>query len=126
MYIKETLTNKEIHLGSNLDDFEESIFTEIKLNNSEKLLCANIYRREKSSVENNEKLLSIFKELCKKNYAYLAIMGDFNLKDINWENYSCPGNDTNDYNHKFMECIRDGFLFQHITEPTRKRGHQNS
>ena len=121
-YIKNNIINKEIKLGPKFDDFEESIFTEIKLNKSDKLLCANIYRRGESNDENNKKLLKILKELKEKNYAYLAIMGDFNLKDINWEDQSCPGNDLNDFNHKFIKCVQDCFLFQHITEPTRKRG----
>ena len=121
MYIKNSLNYKELHLGEDVKDYEEAIFVEIKLNHDQ-LLCGNIYRRGESSETNNGKLLSILRNLCEKKYSHIAIMGDFNLRNINWEHYSCPGDNLDDYSHQFIECIRDCFLSQHVTEPTRKRG----
>ena len=122
MYIKNSLNYKELHLGEDVKDYEEAIFVEIKLNNHDQLLCGNIYRRGESSERNNGKLLSILRNLCEKKYSRISIMGDFNLRNINWEHYSCPGDNLDDYSHQFIECIRDCFLFQHVTEPTRKSG----
>ena len=31
-----------------------------------------------------------------KKYSHIAIMGDFNLRNINWEHYSCPGENLED------------------------------
>jgi hypothetical protein len=42
-------------------------------------------------------------------------MGDYNYPDIDWENYT--GSSTS--SQQFLECLEDGFLTQHIKEPTR-------
>ena len=125
MYLKRTLIYKEIKLGTakdKLDEYEEAIIVEINLNKTDRLVCASIYRREKSSDENNKKLLKILEKLSELKCSHLAIMGDFNLREINWSDYSCPGDNLEDLNHEFIECVRDCYLFQHILEPTRKRG----
>ena len=49
-------------------------------------------------------------------------MGDFHFNGINWEDMSCPDQDITSLNNQFIECIRDCYLFQHVTEPTRQRG----
>ncbi|MEW8548045.1 MAG: reverse transcriptase family protein, partial [Candidatus Thiodiazotropha sp.] len=53
----------------------------------------------------------------------LLITGDFNMKDINWENYTTIHNETH-YEYEFIECLRDNFLFQHISDFTRIRDNQ--
>ncbi|MES9971492.1 MAG: reverse transcriptase family protein, partial [Candidatus Thiodiazotropha sp.] len=53
----------------------------------------------------------------------LLVTGDFNMKDINWENYSTCHNE-NHHEYEFIECLRDNFLFQHVVEPTRFRENQ--
>ena len=52
-------------------------------------------------------------------------MGDLNFPDIDWDNWTCKTNNTEDINYKFIECIRDCYLYQHVMEPTRKRGKDN-
>ena len=105
--------------------FEEAIFVEIKINKSETLLCACMYRRGESSEENNTALLKALHEICNSSYSHILIMGDLNFPDIDWENWTCKINNTEDINYKFIECIRDCYLHQHVTEPTRKRGNDN-
>ena len=60
-------------------------------------------------------------------FSHNLLVGDFNHPTIEWtpspylpENIP-PGGPTN----TFVDCIRDSFLFQHITEPTRFREGQN-
>ena len=45
------------------------------------------------------------------------------MKDINWENYTTVHKETI-YEYEFIECLRDNFLFQHITDITRIRENQ--
>ena len=52
-------------------------------------------------------------------------MGDFNLKDIDWKFQTSNSNNSENYNNKFIECIRDCFLTQHVHESTRQRGQDN-
>lgn len=46
-------------------------------------------------------------------------MGDFNLPNTDWESW----NNKNDYietqDYKFIQCIQDNFLYQHVNKPTR-------
>ena len=49
----------------------------------------------------------------------LVILGDFNYKEINWEENTVSGDDQT----KFIECIQQNFLTQHVTEITRFRGN---
>ena len=47
-------------------------------------------------------------------------MGDFNIKEINWELITSETSE-NHISLRFIECVRDCFLFQHVLEPTRFR-----
>ena len=51
-------------------------------------------------------------------------MGDMNYRGIDWDTFTNAQKNTKqrEENDLFIECIRDNFLFQHITEPTRQRG----
>ena len=48
----------------------------------------------------------------------VLLTGDFNLEDINWDNYTTPHSETSP-EYKFIECLRDNFLFQHVNHFTR-------
>ena len=49
-------------------------------------------------------------------------MGDFNYPDIDWDTWNSKGDSTDSVEYKFVECLQDNFLHQHITKPTRQRG----
>ena len=55
----------------------------------------------------------------------LHIFGDFNLTDIDWVHELSPLN-PNSISFLFVECLRDCFLTQHITQLTHKRGDQQA
>ena len=40
-------------------------------------------------------------------------MGDFNYDKINWETWSTTTNEQS-REYKFIECLRDCFLYQHL------------
>ena len=52
-------------------------------------------------------------------------MGDFNVKEINWQENEVDGGPES-FPFLFNECTKDAFLYQHVTEPTRFRGEQES
>ena len=80
-----------------------------------------MYRSPNSAPENNEKLCEELRTL-RKRYDTMLIMGDLNFRNINWEQNSTPGGDTTSCDHRFLESIKDCFMYQHVTQPTRGRG----
>ena len=55
----------------------------------------------------------------------LVLVGDFNYKEIDWENELChTALDFNGDQHmaeKFLTCTQENFLFQHVSTPTHFR-----
>ena len=45
------------------------------------------------------------------------------MKDINWENYTTIRSETH-YEYDIIECLRDNFLFHHISDLTQIRENQ--
>ena len=52
--------------------------------------------------------------------SHKLFMGDFNFRDINWSDMTTASNEQHN-STLFIESIRDSFLFQHVTKPTRIR-----
>ena len=104
MYVKKSVTYKTINLPS-FQFFEEVIAIEVNLKGTDKL-----------------NMLKIFTELSDQKPSHLLIGGDLNFNKIDWESQTTNICNPNDINNLFIECVRDNFLFQHITEPTRQRG----
>ena len=48
----------------------------------------------------------------------MLLLEDFNFSDIDWDN--CIANSS--LSNHFIEILRDNFLIQHVTSPTRARG----
>ena len=107
-----------------MNSSKEAIFAEIKLKGNDKLLCACMYRRGESSEENNKFLFQTMRKVADMKYSHL-LMGDFNFKEIDWKDSFYTGNNTEHAAFRFIECVRDCFLFQHVTEHTRQRGNDN-
>ena len=121
IYVKNSTTYKAINLPS-FQSFEEVIAIEINLKGADKLICACVYRRGESTDDNNQSLLRTFSELADLRPSHLLIGGDLNFNKIDWESLTTQTYNPKDINNLFIECVRDNFLFQHITEPTRQRG----
>ena len=104
--------------------YNEACLLKIQLHNQDQLLFGCIYRSPSSndtSHLNDERLNELISVLCNRKYSHICLVGDFNLKDINWKTWSTPKNEHSK-EHKFLETLRDCYLFQHVTEPTRARG----
>ncbi|KAK3098476.1 hypothetical protein FSP39_019799 [Pinctada imbricata] len=103
--------------------FIEDISVGIQCLNQPKLLITCIYR---SPSNNDHRCIQELQETFEKtniggtHYDLKLIMGDFNIKDINWQNETT----THEYDHlstKFLEAARDSFLIQHVQDFTRSR-----
>ena len=88
---------------------------------SKKVLLGAIYRSPSSadSCVTINRLLNEAAGLSQN----LLIAGDFNMKDINWSNYTTIHSDAH-YEFEFIECLRDNFLFQQISDFGRIRENQ--
>ena len=69
-----------------------------------------------------EQILSYDKEgPCRASHR--IILGDFNLRGINWVTETSNVNE-NHIDTKFLEAVRDNYLFQHVKQVTRTRENQ--
>jgi hypothetical protein len=59
------------------------------------------------------------------SFSHILICGDFNLPEINWSDTRTSGG-PNSLPYRFIECIRDSFVTQHVKVPTHKRGDQRA
>ena len=105
--------------------FEEACILEIRLRGGDKLLFSCLYRsptRSETSDTNNELLLDLLKKISDRKYSHVCIVGDFNYKTINWKSWTTTGGE-NSPELAFIEGVRDCYLYQHVENPTRRRGN---
>ena len=106
-------------------EFQEACLIEIYLSQKEKLLFGCFYRSPTnsfSSDENSAKLNTLIRTLAlDKGYTHKCFVGDFNYNSIKWQNWTTSLN-QNSKEEKFLEALRDSYLYQHVKEPTRSRG----
>ena len=124
VYVHDTIVKSVTQIHSDLH-FEEACLLEIRLRGGDTLLFACLYRsptRTETSEKNNERLNRLLECIANKKYSHRCIVGDFNFRDINWATgtTTCSENSTE---AKFIETIRDCFLYQHVENTTRKRGN---
>ena len=118
LYVCESLVVSEVNL---YEDYEESVWAEVCLQNDDKLLVGVVYRSNSGGHENNTKLFDMFKSLQSLSYTHILVMGDFNMPGVNWKTFS----GSNPMEDNFVEAVRDSFLYQHIFFPTRGRCGQS-
>ena len=118
-YIRNGLEVKEYKFDAKLQEY--NAFT-VQVNKDEVLLIVNVYRSGSSDEENCNALNNLLLEISKNtDFNYVALAGDINYKDIDWEVGTCKGSITCK-EFKFMEAVKDAFFKQHIDKPTRGRG----
>ena len=100
------------------------MWLEIQIGDKKTILCGCIYRSPSNDTSKNGSLESTKAntQLITKAYesnANLLITGDFNYKDIDWNNEFA----TREQLHltHFLNTLHECFLIQHVTEPTRYR-----
>ena len=124
LYIHKSLTAFNVDILSD-SDFSGSVWCEISLRGTDKLLVGCIYRSPFSSKDNNKKLNDLISKARDLKYSRYLIMGDFNYPEIDWLKNEAMGNRQSDALKNF-DCVLENFLFQHICSPTRIRTGQTS
>ena len=103
--------------------YDESVWCQMELMNHDKLTLAIVYISPNSPPENHDHLRNMIHQANNLNSTHLLIMGDFNYSDINWRTETTPA-DVNNNATKFVECLRDCFLYRHVKDLTHYRGNQ--
>ena len=75
-----------------------------------------------SSENNNNSLNRLLCCVSEKKYTHKCFVGDFNYRDITW---TTQHNEESKEN-KFIETIRDCYLYQHLQQPTRRRNNDET
>ena len=117
IYTHDTLKNISEIIADT--EFEEYLAL-VMIGKKEKTLICAVYRSESGSEENNNLLNELMKEMEQKKCNHKLIVGDFNYKDINWQNLSTNKNE-NSKEFKFLETIKYCYFTQHTDKPTRGR-----
>ena len=123
IYTHQSIEKSTIQIKSTID-FEEACLIEIRLRGGDMLLFGCIYRSPtttETSNANNDNLISLLKCISSKKYSHVCIVGDFNYKKIDWTVWKTKQSD-NSKEAKFIEGVRDSYLYQHVESPTRRRG----
>ena len=124
IYTKLSLTVREVDLTT--DDFKDHTWVEI-LSTDAPILVGCIYRSPSSDATKESSMASaistaqVITTAWKTNPA-LVISGDFNYKEIDWENEYAPADKQNQ--QYFIRALQDCYLYQHVSEPTRYRDNE--
>ena len=89
------------------------------------MLIGAIYRSPNSNVANSRQLIELINTAVGLKYDYTVLVGDFNYPNINWKDWTTPFNHTHP-EFQFIECLRDNFMNQYISKPTRYREGQTA
>ena len=107
IYVKSRINSFDLRVQSN---FAESVWCQISLNNNNDMLTLGyIYRSPNSSVDNFNVLLEMLINIRNKNYTHLLILGDFNIKEIDWSSDTTALGE-NHIASPFPECVCDCYL----------------
>lgn len=85
MYVKEDIKCSIVELSK---DFSKCCSIVIKIDKGRSINIKCVYRSPNSSTENNNGLLQLLQEISDYDSTYKLVLGDFNLPNINWENYT--------------------------------------
>ena len=124
IYVKDDLNCTEIHLET---VHEDHVRIEINLHKGDKLLCGYIYRSpnnlKQETIKTTSNICDVISEAVQRNSSHLLICGDFNYPKIDWTHeYAADNFDI----APFLNTIQNSYLTQHVLQPTRYRGRDES
>ena len=119
MYVHMSLIACQMQVSSL---FQEFLVVLIKYLDKCMLTVGAFYRSPSSNSNNDEFLFELIDHLKTSVNDKLLMIGDFNLCDMNWHDWSICSSSNSAY--KFLKCLRKNFFIQHVKFPTRARGTQ--
>ena len=92
----------------------------------QKILLGCVYRSgtPATAMKYDDHLNTMMTSMCSQpNFMQKYCFGDFNYNKIKWTPQPIPpiDNAVDTPEERFVECIRDTYMYQHISEPTRYR-----
>ena len=120
LYIKETLNPMECDTLTKFD-FVESTWAQFIGGNEQKVLVGCIYKSPNTTEDNTKKLYELMRHDMIQTFDCVCILGDFNFPTIDWLNMTWTNSDND-----FIESLRDSYLQQVVTKPTRRRDGQKA
>ena len=124
IYSRSSLTVRDVDLE--VENFTDHLWIEI-LSVDSPVLVGCIYRSPSNDATKESSMVSavrtteLITSACKMN-PNVIIAGDFNYKEINWDNEYAPSDKQNQT--LFIRGLQDCYLYQHVTEPTRHRDNE--
>jgi ribonucleases P/MRP protein subunit RPP40 len=116
LYVKEELKPVKVELSSR---YPEHVWCCIKSEeNHNELLLGVVYRTPNETIYGSEahgQLLDVISEVGKSRN--VLIFGDFNYGNIDWESHRST--DGLSEGERFLSCVEDAGLYQHVKNPTR-------
>ena len=100
IYVSSTLSDR-VTDTSPVTEYQESLWLKLRLTGNDSLIIGCIYRSPSSSTINDNALCSLFKHITAAK---------------NQDNHS----------QRFIDAVKDSFLHQHVTQPTRHRYGQQA
>ncbi len=119
VYTKLSLKVDRLEISGN---FEEAVWIKLHLNGNDSLLIGCFYRSGSGSEANNNAMRDLIDKAMSKKCTYTCCIGDFNYPDINWSTLTQESDNESSQEYKFLECIQNHYLTQHLDKPTRVRG----
>ena len=86
------------------------------------LIIGCVYRSPSCTYDQCLQVNNVLKIASDFNTSHLLVMGDFNYKERNWATWTTSATDENSPCNRFIEAVRDSFIYQHVNKPTRARG----
>ena len=120
VYTKPDLNASDMIL---ISPFTEFVSVKIPLSGSDSLCLLAIYKSPDTTADNEDLLLQLLRSTSQAS-SHVLITGDFNFPGIEWPSQVITAHHRR--NEKFLECLRDCFLTQHVDFNTRGRVGQRS
>ena len=76
-------------------------------------------KEKEATVKSTNKVCDLLLKAVERRNTYLLICGDFNYREVDWENESLE--ERHDHLSSFITTIQECSLHQHVTEPARFR-----
>jgi len=125
IYIRCGLQASQIQ-DENTEIYADATWVGVTLHSQDKLLVGCIYRSGSpaTAAKYDPELHDMLRRMSgNSSYKQKLIVGDFNHKDIVWEDL-VPIKAETPASVNFEDCINDCFLYQHVSFPTRYRHTQ--